>query len=88
MFFKRWKEKKKKDKEITDRLNELVDKYRKECLWYMLMSGMTVEEIQKQDIGADHLLESALREAIGAVQEMSEEIRRKRKCATESELSH
>lgn len=85
MFFKRWKEKKKKDKEITDKLNELVDKYRKECIWYMLMSGMTVEEIQKQDIGADHLLESALREAIGAVQEMSEEIRRKRKCATESE---
>lgn len=85
MFFKKWKEKKKRDKEITDRLNELVDKYRNECIWYMLMSGMTVEEIQKQDIGADHLLESALREAIGAVQEMSEEIRRKRKCATESE---
>lgn len=85
MFFKKWKEKKKKDKEITDRLNELMDQYRNECVWYMIISGMPAEEIQKQDVSADHLMESALREAIGAVQEMSKEIRRKRKCATESE---
>lgn len=91
MFFKRWKEKKEKeitDKEITDRLNELLDKYRNECVWYMIISGMPAEEIKKQDVSADHLMETALKEAIGAVQEMSEEIRRKRKCATESELSH
>ena len=85
MFFRKWKEKKKKDKEITDRLNELMDQYRNECVWYMIISGMPAEEIQKQDVSADHLMESALREAIGAVQEMSKEIRRKRKCATESE---
>lgn len=90
MFFKKWKEKKEKDKdkEITDRLNELLDKYRNECVWYMIISGMPAEEIKKQDVSADHLMETALKEAIGAVQEMSEEIRRKRKCATESELSH
>lgn len=82
MFFKKWREKKKKDKEITDRLNELMDKYRNECVWYMIISGMPAEEIKKQDVSDDHLMESALREAIGAVQEMSEEIRRK-KCATE-----
>lgn len=85
MFFKRWKKKKKKDKEITDRLNELLDKYRNECVWYMIILGMPAEEIKKQDVSADHLMETALKEAIGAVQEMSEEIRRKRKCATESE---
>lgn len=85
MFFKRWKEKKEKDKEITDRLNELLDKYRNECVWYMIISGMPAEEIKKQDVSADHLMETALKEAIGAVREMSEEIRRKRKCATESE---
>lgn len=85
MFFKKWKEKKKKDKEITNRLNELMDQYRNECVWYMIISGMPAEEIKKQDVSADHLMESALREAIGAVQEMSKEIRRKRKCATESE---
>lgn len=96
MFFKKWKEKKKKeitdkeitDKEITDRLNELVDQYRNECVWYMIISGMPAEEIKKQDVSADHLLETALKEAIGAVREMSEmreEIRRKKKCATESE---
>lgn len=87
MFFKKWKEKKEKDKdkEITDRLNELLDKYRNECVWYMIISGMPAEEIKKQDVSADHLMETALKEAIGAVQEMSEEIRRKRKCATESE---
>lgn len=79
MFFRKWKEKKKKD-----RLNELMDQYRNECVWYMIISGMPAEEIKKQDVSADHLMESALREAIGAVQEMSEEIRRK-KCATESE---
>mgnify|MGYP000888666150 CR=1 FL=1 len=89
MFFKKkWKEKKEKDKEITDKLNELLDKYRNECVWYMIISGMPAEEIKKQDVSADHLMETALKEAIGAVQEMSEEIRRKRKCATESELSH
>lgn len=88
MFFKKWKEKKEKeitDKEITDRLNELLDKYRNECVWYMIILGMPAEEIKKQDVSADHLMETALKEAIGAVQEMSEEIRRKRKCATESE---
>lgn len=79
MFFRKWKEKKKKD-----RLNELMDQYRNECVWYMIISGMPVAEIKKQDVSDDHLMESALREAIGAVQEMSEEIRRK-KCATESE---
>jgi hypothetical protein len=84
MFFRKWKEKKKKDKEITDRLNELMDKYWNECMWYMIISGMPAEEIKKQDVSADHLMETALKEAIGAVQEMSEEIRRK-KCATESE---
>ena len=83
MFFKKWREKKKKDKEITDRLNELMDKYRNECVWYMIISGMPAEEIKKQDVSADHLMETALKEAIGAVQEMSEEIRRKKKCATE-----
>nr|DAW89675.1 MAG TPA: hypothetical protein [Caudoviricetes sp.] len=51
----------------------------------MIISGMPVAEIKKQDVSDDHLMESALREAIGAVQEMSEEIRRKKKCATESE---
>ena len=88
MFFKKWKEKKEKeitDKEITDRLYELLDKYRNECVWYMIILGMPAEEIKKQDVSADHLMETALKEAIGAVQEMSEEIRRKRKCATESE---
>lgn len=85
MFFKKRKEKKKKDKEITNRLYELMDQYRNECVWYMIISGMPAEEIKKQDVSADHLMESALREAIGAVQEMSKEIRRKRKCATESE---
>lgn len=87
MFFKKWKEKKEKDKdkEITDRLNELLDKYRNECVWYMIILGMPAEEIKKQDVSADHLMETALKEAIGAVQEMSEEIRSKRKCATESE---
>lgn len=88
MFFKRWKEKKEKeitDKEITDRLNELISQYRRECIWYMIKSEMSEEEIQKQDVSADHLMESALREAIKATREMSEEIRRKRKCATESE---
>ncbi len=90
MFFRKWREKKKKeitDKEITDRLNELVDQYRNECVWYMIISGMPAEEIKKQDVSADHLLETALKEAIEAVREMSEmseEIRRK-KCATESE---
>ncbi len=79
MFFRKWKEKKKKD-----RLNELMDQYRNECVWYMIISGMPVAEIKKQDVSDDHLMESALREAIGAVQEMSEEIRRK-KCATETE---
>ena len=79
MFFRKWKEKKKKD-----RLNELMDQYRNECVWYMIISGIPVAEIKKQDVSDDHLMESALREAIGAVQEMSEEIRRK-KCATESE---
>lgn len=91
MFFKRWKEKKEKeitDKEITDRLNELISQYRRECIWYMIKSEMSEEEIQKQDVSADHLMESALREAIKATREMGEEIRRKRKCATESELSH
>ena len=91
MFFKKWKEKKEKeitDKEITDRLNELLDKYRNECVWYMIILGMPAEEIKKQDVSADHLMETALKEAIGAVQEMSEEIRRKKRCATESELSH
>lgn len=88
MFFKKWREKKKKDKEITDRINELISQYRDECVWYMIISGMPVAEITKQDVSADHLMETALKEAIGAVQEMSEEIRRKRKCATESELSH
>lgn len=85
MFFKKWREKKKNDKEITNRLNELMDQYRNECVWYMIISGMPAEEIKKQDVSADHLMESALREAIGAVQEMSKEIMRKRKCATESE---
>lgn len=85
MFFKKWREKKKKDKEITNRLSELMDKYRNECVWYMIISGMPAEEIKKQDVSADHLMETALKEAIGAVQEMSEEIRRKKKCATESE---
>lgn len=88
MFFKKWKEKKEKeitDKEITDRLNELMDQYRNECVWYMIISGMPAEEIQKQDVSADHLMESALREAIKATREMSEEIRRKKRCATESE---
>lgn len=88
MFFKRWKEKKEKeitDKEITDRLNELISQYRRECIWYMIKSEMSEEEIQKQDVSADHLMESALREAIKATREMGEEIRRKRKCATESE---
>lgn len=87
MFFKELKEKKEKDKdkEITDRLNELLDKYRNECVWYMIISGMPAEEIKKQDVSADHLMESALREAIKATREMGEEIRRKRKCATESE---
>lgn len=85
MFFKKWREKKKKDKEITDRLNELMNQYRNECVWYMIISGMPVAEIKKQDVSADHLMESALREAIGAVQEMSKEIRRKKRCATESE---
>lgn len=87
MFFKKWREKKKKDKdkEIIDRLNELMDKYRNECVWYMIISGMPAEEIKKQDVSVDHLMETALKEAIGAVQEMSEEIRRKKKCATESE---
>lgn len=80
MFFRKWKEKKKKD-----RLNELMDQYRNECVWYMIISGMPVAEIKKQDVSDDHLMESALREAIGAVQEMSEEIRRKKRCATESE---
>ena len=84
MFFRKWKEKKKKDKEITDRLDELISQYRDECVWYMIISGMPVAEIKKQDVSDDHLMESALREAIGAVQEMSEEIRRK-KCATETE---
>lgn len=87
MFFRKWREKKKKeitDKEITDRLDELISQYRDECVWYMIISGMPVAEIKKQDVSDDHLMESALREAIGAVQEMSEEIRRK-KCATESE---
>lgn len=88
MFFRKWREKKKKeitDKEITDRLNELISQYRDECVWYMIISGMPAAEIKKQDVSADYLMESALREAIGAVQEMSEEIRRKKKCATESE---
>lgn len=85
MFFKKWKEKKKKDKEVTDRLNELMDQYRNECIWYMVISGMPVEEIKEQDVSADHLMESALREAIKATREMGEEIRRKRRCATESE---
>lgn len=88
MFFKKWKEKKEKeikDKEITDRLNELISQYRDECVWYMIISGMPAAEIKKQDVSADYLMESALREAIGAVQEMSEEIRRKKRCATESE---
>lgn len=87
MFFKKWREKKKKeitDKEITDRLNELIIQYRGECIWYMIRSEMSEEEIQKQDVSAEHLLESALREAIKATKEMSEEIRRK-KCATEQE---
>lgn len=88
MFFKELKEKKEKDKEITDRLNELLDKYRNECVWYMIISGMPAEEIKKQDVSADHLMESALREAIKATREMGEEIRRKKRCATESELSH
>lgn len=83
MFFKKWKEK--KEKEITDRLNELMDQYRNECVWYMIISGMPAEEIKKQDVSADHLMESALREAIKATREMGEEIRRKRRCATESE---
>ncbi len=85
MFFKKWKEKKKKDKEITNRLNELMDQYRNECVWYMIISGMPAEEIKKQDVSADHLMESALREAIKATREMGEEIRRKKRCATESE---
>ena len=85
MFFKKWKEKKKKDKEITDRCNELISQYRRECIWYMIKSEMSEEEIQKQDVSDDHLMESALREAIKATREMSEEIRRKKRCATESE---
>lgn len=85
MFFRKWKEKKKKDKEITDRLNELMDQYRNECVWYMIISGMPAEEIKKQDVSDDHLMESALREAIKATREMGEEIRRKKRCATESE---
>ena len=85
MFFRKWKEKKKKDKEITDRRNELISQYRRECIWYMIKSEMSEEEIQKQDVSADHLMESALREAIKATREMSEEIRRKKRCATESE---
>ena len=88
MFFKKWREKKKKeitdkeitDKEITDRLNELIIQYRGECIWYMIRSEMSEEEIQKQDVSAEHLLESALREAIKATKEMSEEIRRKKRC--------
>ena len=80
MFFRKWKEKKKKD-----RLNELMDKYRNECVWYMIISGMPAEEIKKQDVSADHLMETALKEAIKATREMSEEIRRKKRCATESE---
>lgn len=83
MFFKKWKEKKKKDKEITDRCNELISQYRRECIWYMIKSEMSEEEIQKQDVSDDHLMESALREAIKATREMSEEIRRKKRCATE-----
>lgn len=66
MFFKKWKEKKEKeikDKEITDRLNELISQYRRECIWYMIKSEMSEEEVQKQDVSADHLMESALREA-------------------------
>lgn len=88
MFFRKWREKKKKeitDKEITDRLNELISQYRDECVWYMIISEMSEEEIQKQDVSADHLMESALREAIKATREMGEEIRRKKRCATESE---
>ena len=84
MFFRKWKEKK-KDKEITDRLNELISQYRRECIWYMIKSEMSEEEVQKQDVSDDHLMESALREAIKATREMSEEIRRKKRCATESE---
>jgi hypothetical protein len=51
----------------------------------MIKSEMSEEEIQKQDVSADHLMESALREAIKATREMGEEIRRKKRCATESE---
>ena len=85
MLFRKMREKRKEEAELVDRLNDHMETYRGECIMYMLVKGMSSQEMQEQDLSADHLLESALLEAIKATRELTEKAKEEKRCAIERE---